>query len=164
MVIAGIDPGLDGAIALLDGDRFIRVDDLPIHEVKNGKRVKRSLDLALLREMLVRQPIDCVVIESVHSMPKQGVASMFAFGDVFGSIKGVVAGLQLPCTLVAPQTWQKTAGCGPSPDAARQTAGRLYPAAASYLARKRDAGRADALLIARYGLRLLQTSQPSIAA
>jgi crossover junction endodeoxyribonuclease RuvC len=155
MIVAGVDPGLQGAIAWLDSDGFITVADLPVHEVKNGKRVKRSLDLGMLRELLTQRPIDHLVIEAVHSMPKQGVTSMFSFGTSYGAVLGLAAGLQLPYSLVLPQAWQRAARCGPSPDAARQTAGRLYPAATQYLSRKKDAGRADAILIARCGLRQL---------
>jgi Ferritin-like domain len=43
-------------------------------------------------------------------------------------------------------------GVGSAPDAARQRAAQLYPAVASRLALKRDANRADALLLADYGL------------
>jgi crossover junction endodeoxyribonuclease RuvC len=102
-----------------------------------------------------RQEIDHVVIELVAARPGQGVTSMFNFGFGAGAITGLVAGLRLPYSTVTPQIWQKNAGCGPSPDAARQTAGRLYPAAALSLARKKDSGRADAILIARFGLRHL---------
>jgi crossover junction endodeoxyribonuclease RuvC len=104
---------------------------------------------------LTQRPIDHLVIEAVHSMPKQGVTSMFSFGTSYGSILGLAAGLQLPYSSVPPRAWRKAVGCGPSPDAARQAAGRLYPGAALHLARKNDAGRADAILIARFGQRQL---------
>jgi len=55
--------------------------------------------------------------------------------------------------------WQRASGVGPSPDAARQRAAQLYPLAAAQFARKRDAGRADAILIAHAGLRLRSHSE-----
>ena len=84
---------------------------------------------------------------------------MFRFGHCAGAIYGLIIGLQLPCSFVLPQQWQRSVGCGPSPDAARQRAAQLYPLAALQLTRKRDAGRADAILIAHAGLRLLSHSQ-----
>jgi crossover junction endodeoxyribonuclease RuvC len=157
MIVAGIDPGLSGAIAIVDADGFVGVDDLPAHEVKNGRKVSRSLDLAALRELLVRQPpINHVFLERVAARPGQGVASMFNFGCTFGEIRGTVAALQLPYSLITPQAWQKVARCGPSPDGARKRAGELYPTAAQQLTRKRDGGRADAVLLAWVGLQMLR--------
>jgi crossover junction endodeoxyribonuclease RuvC len=155
MRICGIDPGLFGGLAVIDEGGFVVVDDMPIHEIRSGKKTKRALDLAALRGMLVRRPIDHVVIEQVAARPGQGVTSMFNFGFVAGAITGIVAALQLPYSAVTPQVWQRTAACGPSPDAARRRAGELYPSAAQYLAGKKDAGRADAVLIAHWGLRTL---------
>jgi crossover junction endodeoxyribonuclease RuvC len=88
-------------------------------------------------------------------MPKQGVTSMFRFGYAAGAIAGLVAGLQLPCSFVLPRAWQRAAGVGPSPDQARQRAAQLYPEVAPRLSRKRDGGRADAILIARHGMQVL---------
>jgi crossover junction endodeoxyribonuclease RuvC len=93
-------------------------------------------------------------------MPKQGVTGMFRFGVSFGAIQGIVAALGIPFTLVLPRQWQSFHHCGPSPDGARQRAVQLYPATAIDLARKRDANRADALLIAAYGLAQSTPAQP----
>ena len=83
---------------------------------------------------------------------------MFNFGCTFGEVRGAVAALQLPYSLIMPQAWQKAARCGSSPAAARKRAGELYPPAAPQFTRKRDAGRADAILIAHAGLRSLQAA------
>jgi crossover junction endodeoxyribonuclease RuvC len=88
---------------------------------------------------------------------------MFKFGFGAGAVYGLVIGLQLPCTFILPQAWQRAAGCGPSPDAARQRASQLYPSVAAKLTRKRDGGRADAILIARAGLLSLQPAQSRAA-
>jgi hypothetical protein len=96
-----------------------------------------------------------VVIEQVAARPGQGTVSMFKFGFCAGAISRLVVGLQLPYTFVLPKTWQRAVGIGPSSDQARQRAAQLYPQSASQLIRKRDGGRADAILIARHGLRLM---------
>jgi crossover junction endodeoxyribonuclease RuvC len=91
-----------------------------------------------------------VVIEEVHAMPKQGVASTFRFGAAFGVAVGVIQATGLPMEFVQPAQWKKRAGVlRTAKDYARTRALELYPHAD--LARKRDQGRADALLIARYG-------------
>jgi crossover junction endodeoxyribonuclease RuvC len=147
MNVAGIDPGLRGALAVLNESGVVLVEDLPTYRLPGGK-----LDLATL---LCAHAIDHVVIEQVAARPGQGTVSMFRFGFCAGAISGLVAGLQLPYTLVLPKTWQRAVGIGPSPDQARQRAAQLYPQSASQLSRKRDGGRADAILIARHGLRLM---------
>jgi crossover junction endodeoxyribonuclease RuvC len=77
---------------------------------------------------------------------------MFSFGCSFGVILGVLAALSIPLVLVRPQAWKKRAGLPgkrENKDAARTLAQQLYPLAE--LGRKKDIGRADAILIARFG-------------
>src|SRR5690606_16808140 len=89
-------------------------------------------------------------VERVSAMPGQGVSSMFNFGMGYGVIQGVLASLGIPYTLVTPQTWKKRAGlAGKDKDNARTLAQQLCPEAP--LGRKKDIGRADAILIARFG-------------
>jgi crossover junction endodeoxyribonuclease RuvC len=161
MRIIGIDPGLQGGLAILDGPRIssdeevILVTDLPAHRIGvTGKKALRAeLDLHGLHGLLAEHtPYAHAFIEKVGPMPKQGVTSMFRFGVSFGAIQGIVAAMGIPMTLVRPQTWQAFHRCGPSPDSARQMATRLYPNVAGLLARKMDANRADALLIAAWGM------------
>jgi crossover junction endodeoxyribonuclease RuvC len=164
LVLAGIDPGVTGGIAFLGGQgEVLLVEDLPVHMLAHGKQRRAELDLATLRQLFLRYPVDHVYIERVASRPGQGTVSMFRFGLVYGAITGLVTGLPLPYSLVVPQTWQRMTGCGSGPEAARQRATQLFPEAADRLTRKKDGGRAAALLIARAGLRLLQASQPMAA-
>jgi crossover junction endodeoxyribonuclease RuvC len=161
MKTLGIDPGLEGALAIVNEHRVI--DDLPVHRVRSGKRLRAELDLGGLRELLIAHKYDHVFIEQVAARPGQGVTSMFRFGLVTGQIIGLVAGLRVPYSLILPRRWQRMADCGPAPDEARRRAGQLYPDAVPYLTRKRDAGRADAILIARSGLMTLRPAQPQVA-
>jgi crossover junction endodeoxyribonuclease RuvC len=161
--VLGIDPGITGALAVVDEEQVLFVDDLPLHHLKHGKAVKAELDLGGLRELLTGYDYDTVFIEQVAARPGQGVTSMFRFGLVIGQIIGLVVGLGRPYSLVSPQRWQRKVGCGPTPDEARRRAGQLYPDVVQYLTRKRDAGRADAILIARSGLMTLRPVQPQVA-
>jgi crossover junction endodeoxyribonuclease RuvC len=163
MNVAGIDPGLTGALAIIDEYRMVFVDDLPVHQIHAGNRTRAELDLGGMRELLTSLTYDHVFIEQVAARPGQGVTSMFRFGLTAGQIIGLVAGLRRPYSLLLPQRWQKLAGCGPAPDEARRRAGQLYPDAVQYLTRKRDAGRADAILIARSGLMTLRPAQSQVA-
>jgi crossover junction endodeoxyribonuclease RuvC len=150
-VILAIDPGLSGAYALFG--KLVLVGDLPVHQAQHGRgaKVRIELDLHSLREVIASEPITHCFIERVGAMPKQGVTSMFRFGEAAGAIYGLLVGLRLPVTFVAPRQWQKYHRIGPSPDAARRRAVQLHPQLAPTLARKRDHNRADALLLACYG-------------
>jgi hypothetical protein len=155
----GIDPGLDGAIAVMC-DESITLLDTPT--VSNGKR--REMDLfaivRLLRGLTCSQDV-MVAIESVHSMPGQGVSSTFSFGKGFGMWLGILAALNIPHQAVAPQTWKRVmlADGGKEKDASRVKAMQLYPHIADQLSRKKDHGRADALLMAAWAQRIVYGSR-----
>jgi crossover junction endodeoxyribonuclease RuvC len=150
----GVDVGNTGALALLnDKSDVLAVVDMPIMALGKNKHQVNAVELARTIERWTGLYQGIVVyLEDVHTMPNQGVASSgnFMFGK--GVIVGVVATLRLPMILVTPQSWKKRAGLiGKDKDYARTLAQQLYPTAD--LGRKKDIGRADALLIARYGLK-----------
>jgi crossover junction endodeoxyribonuclease RuvC len=152
MLRIGIDPGNTGAVAVLGINGFVDVHDMPL--MASGK--KQQVNAAELFKILLSIKamsaggVDAVV-EKVSAMPGQGVSSMFNFGMGFGVIQGVLAGAGIPYTLVTPQSWKKRAGLiGKDKDMARTVAQQLYPDAP--LGRKKDIGRADAILIARFGV------------
>jgi crossover junction endodeoxyribonuclease RuvC len=153
-LICGLDPGTEGAFALVNRDGTLIVDDLPVHNVRRGRSMKlrAELDLQTMELVLREYRIEHVFLERVAARPGQGVVSMFRFGYAAGALYGLVVGLGLPVTRVLPRAWQKHHGIDASPDAARQRAVQLYPAAAARLTLKRHAHRADALLLADFGL------------
>lgn len=142
----GIDPGLNGAIAFLDQNGE-HIEDLPT--MGDGKH--REIDCRNLFLLLEPHQGEPVTLERVASMPGQGVASMFKFGRVVGSIEGVLAACGCPVRYVTPQTWKKCFSLPREKDAARMRAIQLFPSLAPVLSRKKDDGRAEALLIALYG-------------
>lgn len=158
-IIIGIDPGMSGAIAVLDRKGgLVAVYDMPTMPKGAGK--KQQVNAAGVSAKIKSFRPAAVYLERVSSMPNQGVSSMFSFGESFGVVRGVTAALSMPIELITPQTWKRRFGLlGTEKDAARTKAIELYPAAA--LARKKDIGRADALLIARYGW---ETEQQRMAA
>jgi crossover junction endodeoxyribonuclease RuvC len=106
-----------------------------------------------------------VAIEEVHSMPNQGVSSTFSFGRSYGIMIGVCAVLGIPYVLVRPQRWK--AVYEPlqglqgdiAKDAARQLATELYPNLKILFEKRKDDGRAEAILIANYQSTHGQTEQ-----
>ena len=96
MKIIGIDPGLSGAIAILENNKVLNIFDIPV--MSEGKKNKRQLNSALLVNLLKeninnKEEEVVVVVEQVNAMPGQGVTSMFNFGQTFGAIKGICAAL-----------------------------------------------------------------------
>ena len=92
------------------------------------------------------------VVETVHSMPRQGVASAFTFGATFGSILSIIQARQLPLHLISPSRWKRDLGLtGKDKKAALHKARLLFPAAE--LSRAKDHGRAEALLLGHWWLR-----------
>jgi crossover junction endodeoxyribonuclease RuvC len=147
-MLIGIDPGVSGAIVLLDDGEPVEWELMPSLKVGKTSRVNG----AALRSIVDLASVTHAYVESVHSMPKQGVASSFNFGHSAGVVEGVLQGLGKPYTLVTPQAWKKRAGLiGQDKDAARSRAIQLWP---SWRALdKKCAGQAfaDAALIALYG-------------
>lgn len=153
----GIDPGLDGAVAVIDVVfNRVRLLDVPTLSVGTKREYDAAGMAALLREFEPDNFGGVAVIESVHSMPEQGVASSFAFGKGLGIWLGILAALQIPHELVTPQRWKKTVmdGMAKEKDASRQRAIQLFPAAAADLKLKKHHGRADALLMAEFKRRV----------
>lgn len=157
MIYIGIDPGLSGAIAFItpNGGIGVYLYDTPTAET--GKGTKRDYLIANMSNFLSVLEEPFCILEAVHSMPKQGVASSFAFGRGLGIWEGILSAYSIPYAKVAPQTWKK-AMLGDMPrdnkDSSRIAATRLFPQVADQLSRKKDDGRAEALLMAEYGRRL----------
>jgi len=160
-MILGIDVGLTGALAVLTDDgQPIEVVDLPVMASgKAGARVSRQINAGELARMLSARLLplgpkaSIAYVEAQRAMPKQGVASVFSLGHSYGTVCGVLAALNIPFILVTSGQWKKTYNLkGADKDAARTFAIQRFPSLAWALARKKDHGRAEALLIANYAL------------
>ena len=153
MIIFGIDPGISGAISVLENKKVIEVFDMPtmIDGKKNKKQVNGAQVTNIIKERLDDEKEIAVVVEHVNAMPGQGVTSMFNFGQSFGVIKGICAALSLPIHFVRPTKWKKHFNLiKTNKDASRTKVIEVYPEISSKLSRKKDANKADAILIARY--------------
>jgi crossover junction endodeoxyribonuclease RuvC len=159
-MIAGIDPGLTGALFFLDPHSPTNGEavDLPIHLLVRGGKKKRELDVAGLVGILAAHRIEHAFVEAVSSMPNQGVSSSFAFGKCFGAILGCLASHAVPLTLVSATAWKKALQVPKAKDGSRARASQLIPEASSQWALKKHHGRAEACLLAIYGCRLLNST------
>jgi crossover junction endodeoxyribonuclease RuvC len=157
-LILGVDPGQTGAVfALADGlpAGFV---DMPLTPRKaGGFEISGALLARHLRALLAQHPgAYCMaVLERVHAMPQQGVSGSFRFGQADGIVRGVLGALGVGFLEVQPEKWKRHFGLTKreseeqaDKDRARGYALQRFPYLADELARKKDVGRADALLIA----------------
>ena len=155
MLIIGIDPGIKGAICILKDGVVINVFDMPVMPVgkKNKSQVNGSQvynEILKVIENEGKQDVK-VVIEQVSAMPGQGVTSMFNFGQSYGVLKGIFSAMQIPMDFVSPVKWKKYFNLiNTQKDSSRTKAIEFFPYISAKLSRKKDANKADAILIASF--------------
>ena len=155
MLIIGIDPGIKGAICFFKNGKILDVFDMPTMPVGkknksqvNGSQIYNEIQRAIINED--KKDIK-VVIEQVSAMPGQGVTSMFNFGQSFGVIKGICSAMQLSMYFIRPAKWKKYFNLiNSQKDASRTKAIEIFPYISTQLSRKKDANKADAILIASF--------------
>jgi crossover junction endodeoxyribonuclease RuvC len=145
MRVIGIDPGITGALAVLDGG--LAMFDLPVTKGEiNGYALCEELRLA--EEI---DHIDGVFLEETHAMPKTGSQGNYSQGFTKGAIVTAVRVAGLPLHRVAPSILLTAMGLrGKQKDASRHLASELWPQSEFKLVKHHN--RAEAALIARYGL------------
>lgn len=99
--VVGIDPGLHGGMAFIDASGVV-VRPMPL----SGGEIDGRQIANYIRNVIDYSNV-VVAIEKVNSMPGQGVASVFTFGEGFGILKGVCFTLGVRFELVTPQAWKK---------------------------------------------------------
>ena len=141
MVYVGIDPGIAGGIALIgtETNTYLYTSQKLITILKKLKDDDESVK---------------VFVEEVHSMPQQGVKSMFTFGKGFGTILGILEALDFKYELVKPQTWKAYVKVTADKKTSIAKAQQLFPDVSllpTPRCRVPADGLAEALLIAYYG-------------
>jgi len=143
--VIGIDPGKSGGIAVVWSGGATAM-----------KMPTTEKDLWQMIEGLA--PLACfTVIERVHSMPEQGVRSVFTFGWGYGGLRMALVAADIPFEEVLPTAWQRTFGLAlgkkvkeshvQKKNRHKAKAQQLFPHV------KVTHSVADALLIAEYGWR-----------
>jgi hypothetical protein len=163
-IILGIDPGLDGGLAILRDGQPPELHVMPTVESKNGRRI---VDCPALFAMLLDAGPSLVIVEenltasmmSSKTFRGGGMANV-AKGRWFGQLEGLLTGLEMRWSSVPPKRWQKSHGItGKQGDTKQQAvviAKRLFPGVnllRTAKCSKAHDGMADALLIAEWGRR-----------
>ena len=147
----GIDPGKKGAYAI------IKTENGEIKSI-DSHLWDDELFINAMRGCVSSLGSECVicVVESVHSLPNEGVKSSFSFGKSCGYIEGVLRALMIPYQLVPPKTWKKEWSLTNDKNLSVETCKKLYPnisLKATDRCRTDSDGLAEALLMATYAKR-----------
>ena len=95
---AGLDPGSQGAFAVITEDR--QLFTIRLSNVTEKELYEKMLALSFDYDLYC-------VMEHVWSQPGEGVSSAFKFGEGIGMLRGFLIALQIPFELTVPQKWQK---------------------------------------------------------
>ena len=155
MLIIGIDPGISGSICFFEDGKIADVIEMPT--MTEGKKNKKQVNGSQIYNEISKrvnkfQNKDIrVIVEQVSAMPGQGVTSMFNFGQSFGILKGICSAMRLPIYFVRPAKWKKYFNLiNSEKDASRTRAIEIFPYFSAQLSKKKDANKADAILIASF--------------
>lgn len=147
--VLGIDPGVNGALAMIDTtDWTICVTDMPREPGKGGKNAVSPTGVARIFDVVCP---DYVFIEDVWSSPQMGVVSAFSFGRNLGILEGAGASRAI-MTKVRPQDWKAATKTPKDKNEARRRAMQLFPCCFDLFQRVKDDGRAESALLCFYGL------------
>jgi crossover junction endodeoxyribonuclease RuvC len=146
MIIAGIDPGFSGAIALFNDADLLGVYSVPILQ-----NPKNEIDEEALVELF--ESIDHAFVEKAQVMPNQGISSAGRYMMSFGIMRGILAAMKIPYTLVTPQRWKKAVvkDMPKGKDSSLILAKRLFPS----IKIGQNHNKAEAILIGLYGTKEL---------
>ena len=145
MIWIGVDVGaVSGAWGAINHHgEYVGCGDIPSID----GRISAREFYRILKDCVSTFDVGHIAIESVHSMPQQGIASTGKFMRAAGSIEATAELTGMPFMLVTPQRWKKHHGLiGKDKKAGLELAREYWPNAS--LKRIKDHGRADALLMA----------------
>lgn len=161
MIFIGIDPGLTGAVSIIDKHGVRVIFDLPTMqapEVGPDARVQRKIDGRKLCDLLLQhcpagEGAPMVIIEKVGTMGGQNnaVQTQGSLLRTLRAVEAVVECLRFQVHYVAPQKWKKLYQLKSNKAESLEKARGLYPSAAGDLARLKDHNRAESLLLAHWG-------------
>jgi len=171
-VVCGIDPGAGGAVAFLDGDTdgLLLVEDMPVDRTMVGGHARSRVSRPRLLALLMRAKGSSAFTERPEGRPLRqtdratgqtvlrspGAAGMLSMGENYGTIIMACTACEMPLTEVRPGVWKRALSVPAAKDDARRRAAELWPAWAGHFALKKSDGRAEAALLALYGVRVLR--------
>ena len=134
--------------------RYVSIEDMPTVWATVNNRRRRQIDHQRLADLFTQMNVLVMraFIEAPHARPGQGVTSAFSFGYACSAPRQCCACAHIPTTMVRPAVWKADLGLPADKDVCRKRAIQLFPHAASALGRSQDHNRAEAMLLAWWGL------------
>eukprot|EP00850_Spirogloea_muscicola_P022641 SM000305S11799 [mRNA] locus=s305:120507:122781:+ [translate_table: standard] len=159
-LLLGVDPDVSGALAVLrrhGSELLAEVMDVPFVKVKVGQTMRRRHNapsiVAMLQQLNAPQGT-LAYVEQGLPFPKDGKQGWYGAGYGYGMWIGCLTAAGFKVVPVPASVWKKTMGIAGrqfTKDDSRLMACSLFPTIAAQLKRKKDHGRAEALLIAAFG-------------
>lgn len=142
MLILGCDPGVKGALAIFDTvERRVSVADMP--DTIAGVAACIA-ELPAVRVCVIEKPFYPKVI---------GTRNVAKIASAYGRVVMALHIKGMPIVEVAPTEWKAALNLSSHKAASRDKAAQIFPDDAELFQRVRDDGRAEAALLAWYGLR-----------
>ena len=151
MIILGVDPGASGGIAgiheKIGGAAWALKDKTLMDQWKLFMDHRKSSEL---NSTSIK-----AYLESVHSMPRDGVRSAFSFGKSYGNLEAFLVAAEIPFERVTPSVWQKEFGLIKRKGETHTQKKNRHKALAQEMfpSVKVTHATADAILLAEYGRR-----------
>jgi crossover junction endodeoxyribonuclease RuvC len=148
MKALGVDPGLSGALAIVETFNGVPtlIDAIDMPSVGTG--AKARVDVIAEAQWIGKHAPSTAYVERAQAYPGQGASSGFSYGRAAGAIEAAITLCSIPMTLVEAASWKRRLHLpGKDKEAARQKALQLFPGAHALLARRKDHGRAEASLL-----------------
>jgi crossover junction endodeoxyribonuclease RuvC len=157
-IVIGIDPGLDGAMAILKGES-VTVVDLPTRAVNGGSVTRRVDGRALSRIVREHCSPGVPVVVCIEDLSAGGRdSSAQTVGSQYrtrGTIEATIEILGLHPEPVMAQRWKKLFGLTKDKKTALTVARELFPQVADDLKLAKHHNRAEALLIAQWARKVI---------
>jgi crossover junction endodeoxyribonuclease RuvC len=161
-LLIGIDPGLSGAVAVLDeAGKFVAVHDTPTLQyrtaAKNGKQRHDYLLGSMVQVLDQYHDVVVAGIEAAGIQPRmlngqavqKGQMSLLHIGRGVGLWQGIMAALEIPFVVIQPAVWKRQFKLlGQEKKASLILAQQRWPTAGLTL--QKHIGRSDALFLAEY--------------
>jgi crossover junction endodeoxyribonuclease RuvC len=172
-IVLGIDIGLQGAIAFVDGDteELLFVQDMPTSRTMVNGKERGRIDRAQLLSCLMSARGAYAFAERPEARPMRqtdkrtgqttlrqpGAAGMLAFGEGYGCVLMGCTAAGMSLTEIRPGAWKRALSVPAGKDDSIRRAAEIWPAlAGKYFTLKKHDGRAESALLALYGVRSIR--------
>ena len=157
MRVIGIDPGLSGALAVVnsvDGTFTVEaVYDLPTYSEKTSTgKTRRYIDPVALSALLKAiGKVDRVIVERLSAPPGISGMAAYSLGATAATLATVLKLAKFSYKLTSPVVWKRALDVPADKEAARQFACRFFKHD-NYWPLKKSHNRAEAALLAVWGI------------